>query len=93
MKWKSHREVTRALAEDFGLDISQCERMVEGSVYPDKVGMGRAKEKSSILGVPLTYPHHKETNWRIHQILLHMRKSILDGQKPDAFDIGKNHNI
>jgi len=88
MKWKSHREVTRALAEDLGLDISQRERMVEGSVYPDKVGMGKAKGKSSIFGVPLTYPHHKETNERIRQILLRMRSSILDGQKIDPFDIG-----
>jgi len=88
MKWKSHFAVTRALAEDIGLDISQRKRMVEGSVYPDKVGMGEVKGKLSIFGVPLTYPHHKETNERIHQILLGMRKVILNEKKLDPFDIG-----
>jgi len=93
MKGKSHREVTRALAEDLGLDISQRERMVEGSVYPDKVGMGKVKGKSSIFGVPLTYPHHKETNERIRQILLRMRSSILDGQKIDGRILNALPNI
>ena len=35
MKWKTHCEVTKAIAEDLGLDR---EKMLEGSVYPDKVG-------------------------------------------------------
>lgn len=88
MKWKSHRECTKAIAEDLGLDISQRERMVGGSVYPDKVGMGEAKGETSIFGVSLTYPHHKETDLRIRQILLRLRKEILDGKKLDLFYIG-----
>jgi len=85
MKWKSHRECTRAIAEDLGLPK---EPMLEGCVYPDRVGMKKYGKGVYIEGVAMHYPHHKETDQRIKTMILRLRKKILKGEQPDPFVLG-----
>lgn len=85
MKWKSHREATKAIAEDFGLPIAP---MLKGSVYPDRVGMKKYGKGAYIEGVAMHYPHHKETDWRIRMMILRLRRKILKGEKLDPFVLG-----
>ena len=49
MKWQSHRERTKAIAEDLNLPMG---RMLEGCVYPDQVSMN--KSVLLVLGYKLT---------------------------------------
>ena len=98
MKWKSHRECAKAIAEDLGLDR---EKMLEGSVYPDKVGKAKsyvriakgvsipvAHSEARICGVAITYPHHKETDQRIRKIMLRLRAEKLKAKELEPFILG-----
>jgi hypothetical protein len=84
LKWKSHRECTKVIAKDMGLDRDHFNSILEGCVYPDKVGF----KNEGLMGVPISFPHHKETNQRIYQILVNMRKRVLKGDGVGAFEIG-----
>ena len=85
MKWKSHREVTKVIADDLGLDTK---KMLKGSVYPDRVGMKKQGKDVYIEGVAMSYPHHKQTNYRIKKMVLRLRKKVLNGEKIDSFTLG-----
>mgnify|MGYP001025655774 FL=1 len=85
MKWKSHRECTRAIAFDMGLP---SEPMIEGCVYPDRVGMNMANKGNSVEGVNMDYPHHSGTDDRIRSLMLQLRKKVLNRDKIDPFVLG-----
>lgn len=85
MKWKSHREVTKAIAEDLRLPIAP---MLKGSVYPDRRGKKKYGKGVYIERVAMHYPHHKETDWRIRMMILRLRRKMLKGEKLDPFVLG-----
>ena len=81
MKGKTHREVTRVLAEDLNLPI---EPMLRGCVYPDQVSM----KSVTIEGVEMGYPHHKETDPRIRKMLVQLRDKKLKSKELNPFSLG-----
>jgi len=82
MKWESHRECTKAIAEDLNLPI---EPMLNGCVYPDQVAMNKSV---TIEGIEMCHPHHKETDRRIRDMLLQLRSKKLKDENVDAFSLG-----
>ena len=74
MKWESHRECTKVIAEDLNLPI---EPMLNGCVYPDQVSMNKSV---TIEGVQMCHPHHKETDRRIRDMLLQLRSKKLKNE-------------
>ena len=85
MKWTSHRECTSAIASDMGLPR---EPMIEGCIYPDRVGMHEANKGNSVEGVYMGYPHHYDTDGRVRSLILLLRKKVLNRNKIDPFVLG-----
>ena len=64
MKWGAHRRIAGYIAKICNLDPVE---MMEGSVYPDKVGMKKVRDNNPY-GVDFGYPHHKNATDKVRKL-------------------------
>ncbi len=76
MRWGAHQRIGGYIAKICKLDTVE---MVEGSVYPDKVGMKKIRDNNPY-GVDFSYPHHKNATEKVRKLILELRKQRLRGE-------------
>lgn len=76
MRWGAHQRIAGYIAKICNLDAWQ---MMEGSIYPDKVGRGMVDDQNPY-NLDFDYPHHKNTTEKVEKLILHLRKERLKGK-------------